>query len=452
MANSSRHAWVAVVLPAAMALLVSPAGLWAQDDQDESPLPAAAEDNTGEPREPGQTRPFAVMTDKEIDELLANLPESWQDPGNLRDAAIGMNSKLAQAENNQYVIPWRLADGFCTSLLAGRELAERIDAYNRIAYFQALFMTALAAGRPDEALSAARALHALVPEHAYYPKCMHFAGMLMGDHKVCEEAVEIIKSLLPENQHRAVKGMTVQAETIGQKPDFDLLLSDGTTLNDMTAKGRVVVFDFWKQGNNAYTTAAPYVRKIHDMFRYYPDFRMVGVNLDSKEFRTIVKTYANVHKLSWPHYYEEKILERPVSMGIFRVRGIPRQVVVGPDGRILYHGMPNDPVLYYAIRAGLRKANGDKLPIPTSQPDEDELRTDDKPAPSTDTKPKPADVSKADQEKAASQMYRLGQTYESANLRPKAIEIYKQLIQKYPDTQAAVHAHSRLLTIEQYAP
>ncbi len=432
------------------ALLCIPA--LAEDDvDDDAPgLPPAAGKDTGEPRARDEARVVSDADDELIDKLLDALPMSWEKPGNLLQAAIEINSSLAQAERQHQVVPWRLAEGYRASLSAGGKLVGEIDVENQPAYWQAMYMSALAAGRPVQALEASDRLGELNPREGYYALCRYWSGMLLADKEICDQAVATLAEMLPPGQDKALNPIKQQAELVGQSPALSLELDNGTTFRTRDARGKVVVFDFWMYSKREYTVAAPHVRRLHAMFAGFDDFRMIGVNLDGKQFRSIVKRYAEVQKLSWPHYFEPKG-ERPVSFGVFKVRAIPRQVVLGPQGKILYRGRIDDPVLYYAIRAGLRSANNDEMPRPTTRPDD----ADDRPAADRDRdddSSEPPGPSKSDEEKDAQRQYRLGQTYESADLKAQAIKIYRGILAKYPDTDAAVKAKARLVVLEQFAP
>ncbi|MDD4888586.1 MAG: TlpA disulfide reductase family protein [Phycisphaerae bacterium] len=386
------------------------------------------------------------------------LPEKWDNPALLAQAAIELNSRLAQAERTR-LVPWDMAEQIRKSLSAGRAVAGKIDAETRVAYYQALFMAAIAAGHPDEAKMCAQDLLKLDNAQPWNWLSLFRAGMATGDKAACTEAVNKLTQMVGPDKAAAIEPMKEQAGPIGITPACELALSDGTTWTPANSKGRVVVVDFWAQWIRTSQQAMPLTRRAWQTFKDYPAFEMIGVNLDARESRPIVTSYMKANGVDWPAYFEGKTGDRPISFKVFMVKPIPTEVVISPDGKIIFSGVPNDPMFYYAIRAGLVKANGGT--IPASQPDvvltvaRPKTGTTGKTVTPPVTPPKtpapPVGEPKSAEEKAAGQRLRIAEAFLAAGARENAVDVYKEVVAKWPNTDAGFKARAKLLTLVKHS-
>lgn len=383
------------------------------------------------------------------------LPDKWDDPSLLLQAAIELNSRLAQAERSRLIVPWKLADEIRASLLAGRMLAEKIDEKNRPAYYQALFFSALAAGYPADALAASRELLLLDSKLGWNWLSQYRAGMLCGDKAVCDEAIREIQKAVAGAKGEAFAGMKRDAAIIGQSLDCPLALSDGTTVNPARCADMVLVIDVFAFSLPVSRAAMPHVRSAFNTFKGYPAFRMIGLNMDKRENKPQVLAYLKGQNADWPVFFEPgggppvsaKLLSAWAETGGV---SMPTEIVVGPSGKVIYSGLP-DSVFHYAIRAGLVQAN--KGRIPASQPDGQSAAkppTDSRKPPMPGPPPSPDDARKlkAERDKQANQKMKIAEAFTAAGSVENAIRVYKEVLLNYPDTDAAVLAKKKLLMLE----
>jgi len=468
---------LAIIVAAALAALGWAAAAAAQDPAppprpEEPPIALPDQPDSGEPghdqRRPAPGGPSERIDAEDVDdasdrsdkvepgpsveELLAKLPASWDRPELLAQASIEINSLLAQAETERRLVPWPMAEGFRRSLIAGRQLAEQIGPETRPAYFQSLYFSALAAGYPDQALAAALDLVQLDRKSGWNWLALYRAGMICGDKATCEEAVDNLRLMV---NPQMIEPLKAQAEPIGAEPQFTIELSDGTKFSPAAARGKVVVFDFWIHTERTYMDAFPLVRRVFTTFKDYAAFRMIGVNMDRRSYQNLARQFMRANKMDWPVHFEGQAGDRPISFKAFKTSRVPSHAVLSPAGKVIYLGLPNDPLLYYAIRAGLVSAADGK--VPTTQPDSNQppARAAVPPGGQAGTGPKAPSpdpaldlAAKAALEKAAAEQLRIGEAFEAADYKPKAIEVYRGILRNYPDTDAAMKAQARLLVLE----
>jgi hypothetical protein len=143
---------------------------------------------------------------------------------------------------------------------------------------------------------------------------------------------------------------------------FDVLSVNGFDSADHP--NAVMVADFWAWFLQPTEQYFADIRRLHRTFREAiaaGDLVMVGVNRDTRRHRSKAADLLEHEGLDrapdyWPHVREGQEYDCPLTYEAYRVKEFPWTVVIdrGPDRRIRYVGTPEEPLLYYAIRAALR--------------------------------------------------------------------------------------------------
>lgn len=436
--NRARLRKLAIMFTSAMGLLA-----WTAAAAAARPFQPASRPDSGEPRD--KPAPLDSGT-------LLLLPNRWDNPDLLAQAAIDLNGRLAQAERS-HLVPWDLAEQIRASLAAGRTTADRIAAETRIAYFQSLIMAAMAAGYPDQAMTAARDLLKIDGAQPWNWLAVYRAGMATGDRNACKEAIDHLARAVGPDKLAALEPLKEQSAPVGPLAACSLGLSDGSTWTSAGCKDKVVVIDFWAASIQTSTEAAPFVRHAWETFRDYPDFQMLGVNLDPHDRKPTV--YMKNRGIVWPCFFEGQG-DRAISLKVFGVRRIPSEAVLS-DGKVIYTGLPNDPMFFYAVRAGLVKANNGK--VPASQPGSSKVvdpgaKPSPTPGPKTSPSPRPSGSPSpvSNDEKAAADRLKIAEAAEAAGSSALALATYKEILRRWPNSNAAVKAQIRIWKIEKSYP
>jgi tetratricopeptide (TPR) repeat protein len=319
-------------------------------------------------------------------------------------------------------------------------LADQLDEKTKPQFLISYAATSLAAGEPDAALAAYKALfdckHVKLENDGLYRRAF-FAACIAGD-------ADGAKQMLGKLDLGAAKEMTRNSDLIGKKlPPFRLELLDGHTLR-CPAEDRVLVLTTWaalpKDAQRQFTDA---VKTFQDKYRKHDALTVVGINLNPPEDKAKVIQCIKAEDLGrWLHVLEGRpdgLLTRSFGM----VGQIGPIVVIGPDNRVLFKGTPGDSPAPWAVAAGLRqiekkqaKAKADQ-PKPTSRPAVPAGPAVTHPAPPPTTRPTVA-------EDRPEQMLNLAQTYRAGGLNDKADEMLRKIIADYPTSPAADQARKTL--------
>lgn len=163
-----------------------------------------------------------------------------------------------------------------------------------------------------------------------------------------EKAIELLKqarndfpdTVLGMRAGRLIKELTRDAEDKKiQKtlvagvdfPDFSVKDLDGKALSAGNYKGKVVLVDFWA------TWCEPCVMELPDVIKTYEKyhdkgFEIIGVSLDIDQ--DSLTSFIKEKKMPWAEYYDGLRFDNKLARK-YGVSGIPTNILVGKDGRII---------------------------------------------------------------------------------------------------------------------
>jgi thiol-disulfide isomerase/thioredoxin len=116
-------------------------------------------------------------------------------------------------------------------------------------------------------------------------------------------------------------------------PDFavEVLRDTTTTFTPASFEGQYVLLDFWATWCAPCIDELPTLRKVDSTYGG-DDFAILSLSLDAS--RSTVTDFLEDRKMPWKHAFAEEGFGSEVA-NQFEVVGIPKPVLVGPDGRIV---------------------------------------------------------------------------------------------------------------------
>ncbi len=140
-----------------------------------------------------------------------------------------------------------------------------------------------------------------------------------------------------KNAHRTIEYAAKTAPGIAA-PAFSLanLENPKITFTNDTFKGKFLLIDFWA------TWCGPCRREMPKLHAAFEKFKGKGLQVLSLSFDQKAEDVAPyrkdaAHSMPWNHAFVEGGFQSPLAVA-FGVRGIPKPVLVGPDGKILATG------------------------------------------------------------------------------------------------------------------
>lgn len=139
---------------------------------------------------------------------------------------------------------------------------------------------------------------------------------------------------------------------VGQPPGFDLERAGADGRVSLSAfSGRVVLLDFWATWCPPCQISTPFLVRLQAEF---PQLVIIGIN--QRQDEATVEAYMREHGVT----YRQALDPAGDTARAYGVRGIPRFILIGPDGAIIYsHAGFDESValeLARAVRAALNAA------------------------------------------------------------------------------------------------
>jgi thiol-disulfide isomerase/thioredoxin len=117
-------------------------------------------------------------------------------------------------------------------------------------------------------------------------------------------------------------------------PSFEVALLDGSgKVSNSSMLGKYYMIDFWATWCGPCVREMPAIHKAYEKFKGKKGFEIVSLSMDAAEAQ-IAPFRAKKWKMPWLHAFIPGIFEAELAKK-FEVAGIPKPVLVGPDGKII---------------------------------------------------------------------------------------------------------------------
>jgi peroxiredoxin len=129
-----------------------------------------------------------------------------------------------------------------------------------------------------------------------------------------------------------------QLEVGAAAPPFEVHTLDGKTVRLADLTGKYVLLDFWATWCGPCLHEMPQMKALYEKFG--TDSRLFFLGLSSDLIESDLRSYVEKHTLKWPQAFLSKTERGPLQTA-YKVSGIPRLFLIGPDGKIL--ALPDSP-------------------------------------------------------------------------------------------------------------
>jgi thiol-disulfide isomerase/thioredoxin len=127
-----------------------------------------------------------------------------------------------------------------------------------------------------------------------------------------------------------------------------LAMSNGetTTLQDLMAGKKALLVDFWASWCGPCMQLMPELKKKAEHLKKH-GVVVAGMNKDDEKAESVAEKVRSEQGIEFPWLIEPA--ERPFTK-LLEIDSIPRMILIGPDGKVLYNGHPQDPGLWSALK------------------------------------------------------------------------------------------------------
>jgi thiol-disulfide isomerase/thioredoxin len=120
-------------------------------------------------------------------------------------------------------------------------------------------------------------------------------------------------------------------------PDFELALLDGSgKVSRQTLLGKYTLIDFWATWCGPCVGELPNLHKAYEKFKG-PNFEILSISLDQHP-GDVAAFRADKWSMPWLHAYADGMFDAEIAK-TFEVNGIPKPILVDPQGKIVGVGM-----------------------------------------------------------------------------------------------------------------
>lgn len=126
-----------------------------------------------------------------------------------------------------------------------------------------------------------------------------------------------------------------------QAPDLNLKSSDGKLVSLDSFRGKPILLDVWA------TWCAPCVRGLAELALIYAeakDKQLVILSVDQDEEAKTATDFLAKKGFTWPNFHDDGEISKSLGSS-----GIPRTILIDPQGRIVYDGMGAEDELRTAV-------------------------------------------------------------------------------------------------------
>ncbi len=117
-------------------------------------------------------------------------------------------------------------------------------------------------------------------------------------------------------------------------PSFEVALLDGSgKVSNTSMLGKYYMIDFWATWCGPCVREMPAIHKAYEKFKGKKGFEIISLSMDAAQTQ-IAPFRAKKWKMPWLHAFITGIFEAELAKK-FEVAGIPKPILVGPDGKII---------------------------------------------------------------------------------------------------------------------
>ena len=117
-------------------------------------------------------------------------------------------------------------------------------------------------------------------------------------------------------------------------PSFEVALLDGSgKVSDKSMLGKYYMIDFWATWCGPCVREMPAIHKAYERFKGRKGFEIVSLSMDASQ-DAIAPFRTKKWKMPWIHAFIPGVFEAELAKK-FEVAGIPKPVLVGPDGKVV---------------------------------------------------------------------------------------------------------------------
>lgn len=117
-------------------------------------------------------------------------------------------------------------------------------------------------------------------------------------------------------------------------PEFEVVLLDGSgKVSNTSMLGKYYMIDFWATWCGPCVREMPAIHKAYDRFKGRKGFDIISLSMDAAESQ-IAPFRAKKWKMPWKNAFIPGVFEAELAKK-FEVAGIPKPVLVGPDGKVI---------------------------------------------------------------------------------------------------------------------
>jgi len=136
------------------------------------------------------------------------------------------------------------------------------------------------------------------------------------------------------------------ALTVDMKLPITDSMGEATTLGDVVAGKKAILIDFWASWCGPCMQLMPELKKKAEQLQKN-GIVVAGMNKDDEKAEAVSEKVRNEQGIEFPWLIEPA--DRPFTK-LLEIDSIPRMILVGPDGKVLYNGHPQDPGLWTALQ------------------------------------------------------------------------------------------------------
>ena len=306
--------------------------------------------------------------------------------------------------------------------------------------------TLIAAGMGDAAKAGpkAAALLAEAGDEIGALEAAYAGACAASDAQTAEAA---LKKLAEKTEGEAKKSVGRRRLWIGhvgrEAPDMAITTDDVKDINPRKRGDKILIIDFWNTLSEPGKDQLERMKKLHEEFQSDANVEFLGVNAEAESRVDKAKDFAKRSGMSWPQRYEGVGIKAPITHEAFKAGQPPWVVLIDSYGYIRAIGVPGEPGFEYAFRAALAEARGDYPPVMPRTRDGKQAKRESQTVsggeankPTAGAAPAGELPSNPEARKLLTEAHAMRRT----GIKTKAQEIYKRIIQEFPNTKEAKEA------------